>query len=123
MPRATHSFFLSLEPMGHLPQLEKARGTIRFDLRHEKTTDSWLLTFDDGRMRVSRNTRKPADTVIRTDIDSFDRVARGEMNFYSLILRGSMLLEGRRPLALMLSRILPDPPETRGPHLRRKDQS
>ena len=42
MPDATTDFFSALEARGHEPLLEKATGTLRFDLTNGKRTARWL---------------------------------------------------------------------------------
>lgn len=123
MPDVIERFFLSLEPQGYHPLLNKAQGTIRFDLRNNGTTDQWIISVNRGRVKVSRNARQPADTVFATDTDSFRRIVLGEEQLWALLLRGRVIVRGNWPLALVLSRILPSPPGTRGPHLRRRGQS
>jgi hypothetical protein len=123
MPDVIERFFLSLEPQGHRPLLENVQGTIRFDLRENGTTDQWVLSVNRGWLRVSRNARQPADTVFITDTDAFRRIVLGEERIFGLLLRGRVLVRGKWPLALVLSRILPSPAGAQGPRLRRRGQS
>ncbi|HEX6968450.1 MAG TPA: SCP2 sterol-binding domain-containing protein [Micromonosporaceae bacterium] len=112
-------FFLSLEPRGEVPELRRVRGAIRFELRGATTTDRWLLGFRDGRMRVSRNVRQPADAVVVTDMESFRDAVEGKVHLWSLMLRGKLLVRGRRELAtLLMARIFPGPADVQGPRLR-----
>lgn len=122
MPKATDEFFLSLEPRGRIPRLRATHGTIRFDLRNEATVDQWLITFDNGRVRVSRNARQPVDTVITTDADAFERLARGEENLWALLVRGQLIIQGNRPLVMAFRQLMPQPPGNQGPRLRRRNQ-
>jgi hypothetical protein len=66
MTVATADFFDQLARRGHEPLLQRASGTLRFDLQHGTETDHWLVAIDRGDIAVSRK-KVRADCVIRTD--------------------------------------------------------
>ena len=101
----TTTFFDELAQRGYEPTLAKASGTARFEIRNGKT-ERWLLTVDKGRLSVSRrNTR--ADTVVRSDRQTFDRVAAGRENVLAAVLRGEIAIEGDSRLLVGLQRLFP----------------
>src|SRR5262249_59653687 len=55
MPDATEEFFDELARRGHEPLLEKAKGTVRYDLVDGEQTDHWLVTLDQGGVTLSRH--------------------------------------------------------------------
>src|SRR5436305_1151834 len=71
MVDATAEFFERLGSRGHEPLLEKMRGTVRVDLESGDRTEHWLVTVDDGDVKVSHRNAK-ADCTVRTRKDVFD---------------------------------------------------
>ena len=74
MTDATTEFFHELEARGHEPLLEKATGTLRFDLTNGKRTTRWLVEIENGDVAVSHRNVK-ADCVVRADKALFDGIA------------------------------------------------
>jgi len=112
MTDGTAEFFGELGRRGHEPLLEKATGTLRFDLVDGKRTDRWLVTVKKGDVAVSqRNVR--ADCVVRADRALFDGVAGGEVNAMAALLRGAMGVEGNVELLVLFQRLFPGPPRSR----------
>jgi len=112
MADPTGEFFDELGRRGHEPLLEKATGTVRFDLRDGKTTDRWLVAITKGDLAVSRrNTR--ADCVVSTDKALFDGVASGKTNAMAALLRGAMGVEGDVRLLVAFQRLFPGPSRRR----------
>ena len=108
MTDATADFFDGLSRRGHEPLLEKATGSLRFDLVHDGQTDHWLLTFKKGDLAVSRSNVK-ADCVLRTDKAVFDGIVGGRMNAMAAYLRGVVAIEGDQQVLVQFQRILPGP--------------
>jgi putative sterol carrier protein len=113
MTDPTAEFFHELDRRGHEPLLEKASGTIRFDLSAGSRTENWLLTFDDGDVSVSREHRA-ADCVVRTDKKVFDGLATGKLNGLTAYLRGVIALEGDPELLVLVQRMFPAPTTASG---------
>lgn len=111
---ATLKFFETLDRKPREPLLEKVKGTVRFDLHHEGQTDHWYVEIDRGDVSVSREER-PADSVVVTDPDLFEQLAAGTENGLAAGLRGALTIAGSLQLYLMLERLFPSPPDSRGP--------
>jgi putative sterol carrier protein len=109
---ATAEFFDELKKRGHEPLLEKATGTVRFDLEHGPRTEHWLVAVKRGDIVVSRENVE-ADCVLRTERELFDLVVRGGMNAMAAMLRGAMSVEGDRELLVLFQRLFPGPPSSK----------
>jgi len=114
MRDATSEFFSELDRRGHEPLLQNATGSVRFDLVEGDHTDHWLVTVDNGDVAVT-NATAAADCVVQTDKSLFDRIARGEANAMSAVLRGEVTAEGDLELVMLLQRLFPGPVSSRGP--------
>jgi putative sterol carrier protein len=110
---ATDEFFDQLSRRGHEVLLQRASGTVRFDLKHGNGTEHWLIAIDKGDVEVSRKNVK-ADCVIHTDGDLFEEIAGGRVNVFSAYLRGVVNIEGAPELAILFQRLFPGPPNSRG---------
>jgi len=112
MADATEDFFEELSHHGHEPLLEKATGTVRFDLANGKRSERWLVEIDKGDITVSRKQVK-ADLVVKLDKALFDKVATGRENAFAVLLRGEVEVEGAVPLMMQFQRLFPSPPRRR----------
>ena len=112
MTDATAEFFDALVERRHEPLLEKATGTVRFDLKDGKKTDRWLVTVVKGDLAVSRQNLR-ADCVVAADKALFDEVASGKTNAMAALLRGAMSVEGDVQLLVLFQRLFPGPPRSR----------
>jgi putative sterol carrier protein len=112
MSDATTQFFDQLARRGHEPLLEKATGTVRFDLKHGRQTDHWLVAISKGDIAVSRE-NVDADCTLRTDRVLFDGVARGEVNTMAALLRGAIEANGSSELMVLVQRLFPGPAASR----------
>jgi putative sterol carrier protein len=110
MTDATSEFFNGLEARGHEPLLEKATGTLRFDLVNGKRRARWLVEIDHGDVAVSRRNAK-ADCVVRVEKRLFDGITSGKQNAMAAVLRGELEIEGRRELLVFFQRLFPAPPK------------
>ena len=106
-------FFDQLARRGHEPLLQRASGTLRFDLQHGAETDHWLVAIDRGDLAVSRK-KVRADCVVRTDRDLFESIADGRVNVVAAYLRGMVAIEGDLELAVLFQRVFPGPPRSGG---------
>ena len=109
MADATVEFFDALVERGHEPQLEKATGTVRFDLRDGKKINRWLVSIVQGDLAVSRR-NVGADFVVSTDKAVFDDIASGKTNAMAALLRGAISVEGDTQLMVLFQRLFPGPP-------------
>jgi putative sterol carrier protein len=111
MTDATAEFFNEIEARGHHPALEKAKGTLRFDLTEDgKRAAHWLVAIDKGDVAVLRKNAE-ADCVVRADKALFDGMARGEVHPVTAILRGSVGAEGDLGLFVVFQRLFPGAPK------------
>ena len=106
MTDTTTTFFQALDERGHEPALEKATGTIRFDLTGGERTTRWLVAIDNGDVEVSRRSAR-ADCVVRVDGALFARIASGEANAMAAVLRGAIDIEGDPALLVAFQRLFP----------------
>ena len=112
MADPTVEFFDALVARGHEPLLEKATGTLRFDIKDGRKTDHWLVAVVKGDLAVSRRNLH-ADCVVSADKALFDGVASGKTNAMAALLRGAMNVEGDVQLLVLFQRLLPGPPRSR----------
>ena len=106
---AAEAFFAELGARGHEPLLEKARGTLRFELKRGKQVDRWFVTIDKGAVSVSRRNTS-ADCALRAPRELFDGLVRGEVNAMAAVLRGALEFEGDPALRGLFQRLFPGPP-------------
>ena len=104
----TEEFFAALAQRGHEPLLQKAKGTVRVELRNGRKVDRWLVSMDRGDIAVSRG-NADADSVFRVDSAVFDGMVRGEVNAIAALLRGALRVEGDPGLLLLFHRLLAPP--------------
>ena len=102
---ATDRFFDDLRRRDHEPALRRARGTVRFDLHHQRDTDHWLVAIDRGNLTVRRGLGQDPETVIRTDRELFDRIVTGRANAMASALRGLLGFTGDPELAVLVQRL------------------
>jgi putative sterol carrier protein len=105
---ATTRFFEELGARGHEPLLEKATGTIRFELTNGKRKARWLVAIKKGDVTVSHGNAR-ADCVTRSDQALFDQIVTGEENAMAALLRGAVAVEGRPDLLVYFQRLFPGP--------------
>ena len=115
MTNSTVGFFDELAARGHEPLLQKAAGSVRFEIVDGKKTDRWLVKVSKGAISVSRR-NIAADCVIRADRTLFDRVASGEQNAVAAVLRGELEVAGDWRFMVLIQRLFPGPPGARKRH-------
>jgi putative sterol carrier protein len=113
MTDTTAEFFDALAQRGHVPVLEKAKGTVRFELADGKRIDRWLLAVDNGDLAVSRS-NAGADCTMHADKALFERIVEGELNATAAVLRGAVTVDGNMELLVQLQKLFPGPPAKRG---------
>jgi putative sterol carrier protein len=109
MADATAEFFDRLGARAHEPVLEKAAGTLRFELTEDGCRDIWLVTVAKGDVSVSRKDGA-ADCVVRADKELFDAIAAGEVNAMAALLRGAVSVDGDPEILVRLQRLFPISP-------------
>jgi len=114
MVGATTKFFEDLGRNGHDPLLEKASGSLRFDLTEGKAVERWRVDVRKGDVAVSHKAGS-ADCVLRAPKQLFDKIASGRENAMAAVLRGVLIVEGDIDLLVVFQRILPSPPRRRTP--------
>ena len=112
MGEATEQFFARLGEQEREPLLDKAKGTIRFELRDGKRQQLWRVAIDRGDPTVSRG-QGAADCTIRADASLFDEIVSGRANALTAALRGSIGIEGDLQLLILFQRVFPGPPKGR----------
>jgi putative sterol carrier protein len=106
MADETADFFEELGKRGHEPLLEKATGTVRFDLIDKGRTARWKVAIKKGDLSVSR-TNGDADCVVRADKNVFNGLVTGEVNPMAALLRGTIGVQGDPELIVLFQRLFP----------------
>ena len=104
MPDTTSEFFDGLARRGHDSSLEKANGTVRFDLTDKGKTARWRVTIAKGDLSVSRENGE-ADCVIHAEKQDFEEIVAGELNPMAAMLRGKMGIQGDPELVVLFQRL------------------
>jgi putative sterol carrier protein len=107
MTDSTAGYFDELGGRWHEPLLEKATGTIRFDLIDGTKTERWLVTLDKGEVSVARK-NVGADCVVRMERTLFEGMLQGDVNGMAAYLRGALTFEGDPELLVLIQRALPE---------------
>jgi len=90
--------------------LEKASGTLRFDLLGGPQTEHWYLTITNGDVATSRSEAR-ADVHVTIDRRLLDRIVTGAANTIAAFLRGAIRVDGDIGLLLAFQRLFPGQPE------------
>ncbi len=112
MASVTEEFFAGLAQRGHDPALRRVTCTGRFDIRHNRRTDHYLVSVKKGRIGVSRE-KVHADCRIEADRAEFDRIIKRETHALAASLRGTITIEGDRELLVLLIRLFREVPDGR----------
>jgi putative sterol carrier protein len=104
MADAIAEFFGALDGRGHEPMLEKASGTLRFDVANGKRIERWFVAVKRGDVAVSRRNRA-ADCVVRLDRPIFEAIVSGRSNATAAMLRGIVSIEGNLDLVVLFQRL------------------
>jgi putative sterol carrier protein len=106
MGESARAIFEALKTGGDVPLLHGVKGTYRFDI---DGVGSWRLTVDDGAVWV-REGPGEAECVIGLSEEVFVKMARGEKNLMTALLRSEIRFEGDRRLLKAYHGMLPAPP-------------
>jgi len=113
MTTSSAEFFGDLAKRGHVPLMQRVKGTFRFDLDHDGGTDHWFVAVDKGDLKVSRRNTS-ADVTVHTNRSLFDDMVVGRVNATAAVLRGLLGIEGNIGLLLVFQRLFPGPAEQPG---------
>jgi putative sterol carrier protein len=114
MTTATATFFEDLGRTGHVPLLQRVRGTMRFDLDADGSIEHWYVSVDKGLVKVSRR-KATADAVVHADRALVDDIVQGRVNATAALLRGLIFVEGNLGLIMVFQRLFPGPTKAQGP--------
>ncbi|XTZ16222.1 SCP2 sterol-binding domain-containing protein [Micromonospora echinospora] len=114
MGEATEQFFASLP--ARAPDIIRGPidGTIQINLAADGRTEHWYVVLRDQEIQVSREQR-PADAVLESSADLFDRLVTGNAQGLAAMLRNDTTLSGNVLLFLVFRAFFPAPPGTRDP--------
>jgi hypothetical protein len=94
---------------------EWARGTVCVDIKDDGRIERWFVTLQKGKAQVSP-VGSDSKAILCAPRSVFDRMARGEAKFTSLLFRNDLAVEGDLRLADAFGRILfPGPPSAQDP--------
>jgi putative sterol carrier protein len=99
------SFFDRLARDGHQPVLEKATGTVRFDIRDGDRTDYALVRIDRGDLTVSVEEAE-ADCYVHIPRAVLEDVVCGGKNMMAAHTRGEVRSEGAVELFILIQRLM-----------------
>jgi alkyl sulfatase BDS1-like metallo-beta-lactamase superfamily hydrolase len=102
----TRGFFEHLAETGADPLLRPVTGTIRFDLTADGRTEHWRVALKAGVMTVGRG-GDAADATVAMSRDLFDRLATGQANLMTAILRDEVQTAGNLGLIVRFQRVFP----------------
>ena len=108
MTSASATFFEDLGRTGHVPLLERVKGTMRFDLDADGEVEHWYVAVDKGNVKVSRK-KTSADVVVNTDRALLDDMVQGRVNGTAAALRGLLSVDGNIGLLMLFQRLFPGP--------------
>jgi putative sterol carrier protein len=111
MTSASAAFFEDLRRTGHVPLLQRVKGTMRFDLDDDGGIEHWYVAVDKGDVKVSRK-KTSADAVVNTDLKLLDDMVQGRVNATAAMLRGLVSVEGNLGLLMLFQRLFPGPPRS-----------
>ncbi len=113
-PDPIATLFERVSQRGRVDSLEGVSGTLRFDFKTGDRIDSWLLAIHSGQVTLAHG-GGDADCVVELDKELADRMATGEANAMTALLRADMMVTGDVKLLVLLERLLPGPAGAHGP--------
>lgn len=105
MTITVEEFFDRISAEPH-PVLHDITATLRVDVTEPGKTTHWYLEIDRGKVAVSQRD-EPADAVMGTNLDLFERLITGRANAVAATLRGQVRVEGDPSLLVALQAVLP----------------
>ena len=110
----TTQLFRRISRIGRVDSLADVEGLLRFDLNVGDRVEQWAIHVHYGQITVSRDGAEP-DCVVSLDKELADRIATGQANAMSGLLRSDIMVSGDVRLLVLLERLLPGPTGARGP--------
>ncbi|QGN47747.1 SCP2 sterol-binding domain-containing protein [Micromonospora sp. WMMD558] len=115
MGGAVEAFFLGLGQRGRADLPPRIRGSIRVDLVDGGHTDHWYVDMTAEDAVVVTQEAKPADTVMTTTHEFFERLIRGDTPLIAALFRNEATSAGDPRLVLTFRRFFPAPSGTLDP--------
>lgn len=103
-------FFEGLAQRGYEPMLQRATGTIRFDLHQEDSTDHWRVAIDQGHVTV-RHDDAASDTVVTEERDTLADTILGKKTIMIAIARGEVGFSGDVERFILFQRLFGREPD------------
>jgi len=110
----TARLFERISRLGRVDALAEVDGRLRFDLHEGDRVEHRAIIVHRGQISVGQEIDDP-DCVVDADKALFDRMASGQSNAMTALLRGDMMITGDVLLVVLLERLLPGPAGAHGP--------
>jgi hypothetical protein len=110
----TARLFERISRLGRVEALAGIDGRLRFDVHVGDRVEQRAIIVQSGQITVAHDVEDP-DCVVDVDKELFDRMAAGQSNAMSALLRGDMMVSGDVRLLVLLERLLPGPTGAHGP--------
>ena len=110
----TARLFERIRRLGRVDALADVDGRLRFDVHTADRVEQHAIIVHRGQLSVGRELDE-ADCVVDLDKELLDRMAAGQANAMTALLRGDMMVSGDVRLLVLLERLLPGPAGDHGP--------
>lgn len=110
----TARLFERISRLGRVDALADVDGRLRFDVHVADRVEHRAIIVQRGQISVAQKVDDP-DCVVDVDKELFDRMAAGQTNAMTALLRGDMMITGDVRLLVLLERLLPGPAGAHGP--------
>ena len=110
----TARLFERISRLGRVDALAEVDGRLRFDIHDGDRVEHRAIIVHRGQISVGHEVDDP-DCVVDADKALFDRMASGQSNAMTALLRGDMMITGDVLLLVLLERLLPGPAGAHGP--------
>jgi hypothetical protein len=110
----TARLFERISRIGRVDALADVEGSLRFDLHMGDRVERRTIVVHYGQITVVQDGGEP-DCVVELDKSLLDRMATGQANAMTALLRADMMVTGDVRLLVLLERLLPGPAGARGP--------
>jgi hypothetical protein len=110
----TARLFARISRLGRVDALADVDGRLRFDVHAGDRVEHRAIIVHRGQITVAGEVTDP-DCVVDVDKELLDRMAAGQSNAMTALLRGDMMITGDVRLLVLLERLLPGPAGAHGP--------